>query len=114
MVNNNLAAVCGLFCGTCEHLNTKCRGCGHQKGKPFWIAMINVESCPLYNCCVNTKQLEHCGVCNELPCKTFSELRDPSLSDKEAQKALLARQNDFIKRKEVGTEKWLEEKEKTA
>ena len=76
--------------------------------------MMNVESCPLYDCNINTKQLEHCGVCNELPCKTFSELRDPSLSDKEAQKALLARQNDLIKRKEVGTEKWLEEKEKTA
>ncbi len=75
--------------------------------------MMKVESCPLYNCCVDTKQLEHCGVCNERPCKTFNELRDPSVSNKEAQKALLARQNDLIKRKEMGTEKWLEEKEKT-
>ena len=114
MVNNNLAAVSGLFCGACEHLNAKCQGCGHQKGKPFWTTMMNVESCPLYSCCVDTKHLEHCGLCTELPCKTFNELRDPSLSDEEAQKALLARQNDLIKRKEAGTEKWLKEKEGTA
>ena len=114
MVDINLAAACGLFCGACEHLGIKCRGCGYQKGKPFWTAMMNVESCPLYSCCVNTKQLEHCGLCNELPCKTFNELRDPSLSDEEAQKALFARQNDLIKRKEVRTEKWLKEKEGTA
>ena len=110
MVDNNLAAVCGLFCGTCEHLGTKCRGCGSQKGKPFWTAMMNVEACPLYSCCVDKKQLEHCGLCTELPCKTFNELRDPSLSDEEAQKALVARQNELIKRKNVGTEKWLKEK----
>jgi len=109
-----LAAVCGLFCGTCEHLGTKCRGCGQQKGKPFWTAMMNVESCPLYNCCVNTKQLEHCGLCSELPCETFLALRDPALSDEAAEKALIARQNDLIKRKEIGTEKWLKEKEATA
>ena len=71
---------------------------------------MNVEACPLYNCCVNTKQLEHCGLCNELPCKTFLELRDPALSDEEAQNALIARQNELRKRKEVGTEQWLKEK----
>ncbi len=110
MVNKNLAAACGLFCGTCEHLGTKCKGCGNQKGKPFWAAMMNVEACPLYNCSVNTKKLEHCGLCSELPCETFLALRDPSLSDEEAEKALAARQNDLAKRKRLGTEKWLKEK----
>jgi hypothetical protein len=114
VVNKDLAAVCGLFCGTCEHLGEKCRGCGQQKGKPFWTAMMNVESCPLYSCCVNTKQLEHCGLCSELPCETFLQLRDPSLNDEEAEKALVARQNDLIKRKEIGTEQWLKEKEAAA
>jgi hypothetical protein len=114
MVNKNLAAVCGLFCRTCEHLGEKCQGCGQQKGKPFWVATMNVEACPLYNCCVNTKQLEHCGLCSELPCETFLALRDPALSDEEAEKALIARQNDLIKRKEIGTEEWLKEKESTA
>jgi len=114
MVDMNLAAVCGLFCGTCEHLSTKCQGCGHQEGKPFWTAMMNVEFCPVYNCCVNGKQLEHCGLCSELPCETFMQLRDPALSDEEAKQALIARQNDLAKRREIGTEKWLKEKEGTA
>jgi len=114
LVNKNLAAACGLFCGACEHLGEKCGGCGQQKGKPFWTAMMNVEYCPLYNCSVNTKQLEHCGLCSKLPCATFLELRDPNLSDEEAEKALVARQNDLIKRKRIGTEKWLKEKEAAA
>jgi len=114
LVAKNLAAVCGLFCGACEHLGTKCRGCGNQKGKPFWTAIIIVESCPLYDCCVNTKQLEHCGLCSELPCKTFLALRDPSLSDEEAEAALVLRQKDLVKRKRIGTEQWLKEKEGTA
>ena len=76
--------------------------------------MMNVEYCPLYNCSVNTKQLEHCGLCSKLPCATFFELRDPNLSDEEAEKALVARQNDLIKRKRIGTEKWLKEKEAAA
>jgi hypothetical protein len=114
MVKNNLAAVCGLFCGNCEHLGTKCRGCGEQKGKPFWTAVMNVECCPLYSCCVNTKQLEHCGLCSERPCETFLALRDPSLSDEEAEKALITRQNNLKRRKEIGTEQWLKQKTETA
>jgi len=111
-MNTNLAAACGLFCGTCEHLDTKCNGCGIQKGKPFWTPMMNIDCCPLYNCCVNKKQLEHCGLCNEFPCEEFNQLRDPSLSDKEAQKALLQRQKDLISRIEIGTKNWLKQKSK--
>ncbi|PVX24186.1 MAG: hypothetical protein CW716_10585 [Candidatus Bathyarchaeum sp.] len=111
MLDKNLAAACGLFCGNCEHLETNCKGCGHQKGKPFWVSMMKVEACPLYNCSVNTKKLEHCGLCNEFPCKTFLSLRDPSLSDEEAQNALVARQNDLITRKQIGTENWLKQKQ---
>jgi hypothetical protein len=38
-------------------------------------------------------------------------LGDPNLSDEEAEKTVVARQSDLLKRKEVGTEKWLKEKE---
>jgi hypothetical protein len=52
-------------------------------------------------------------LCNEFPCETFNQLREPSLSDEEAQKALLERQKDLLKRKQIGTEHWLNEKRKT-
>ena len=106
----DLAAACGLYCGDCEYLGEKCQGCGHIQGKPFWTAQFGVEVCPLYACCVNEKQLEHCGLCENFPCETFTSLRDPSLSDEEAEKALLDRQNALITRREIGTKKWLEEK----
>lgn len=110
MTDKNLAPVCGLYCGACEYLEKQCQGCGHQQGRPFWTAQMTIEVCPLYDCCINEKQLEHCGLCDEFPCETFNELRDPSLSEEEAKEALLARQNGLVRRNEIGTEKWLEEK----
>ena len=110
MIDKALAPVCGLYCGSCAYFQKQCQGCGHVNGKPFWTAQIKDKICPLYNCCINQKQLEHCGLCNEFPCETFTELRDPSLGEEEARQALLARQNELVKRKEIGTERWLEEK----
>lgn len=110
MIDNALAPVCGLYCGTCEYLEKQCQGCGKVEGKPFWTTQMKVEVCPLYDCCINKKQLEHCGLCDEPPCKTFTDIYDPSLSPEEAKKSVLARQNELAKRKEIGTEKWLGEK----
>ncbi|RJP66765.1 MAG: DUF3795 domain-containing protein [Candidatus Abyssobacteria bacterium SURF_17] len=111
MTDKNLAAACGLYCGPCEYLGKQCRGCGNQAGKPFWTTHAKVEVCPLYDCCVNKKHLEHCGLCAELPCELFKEFHDPSLSPEEAQKSIHSREGDLIRRKEIGTEKWLKEKE---
>ena len=110
MTDHNLAAACGLYCGVCEHLRDKCDGCGQIKGKPFWAEQFGVEVCPLYDCSVNKHNLEHCGLCDEFPCKLFLEMRDPSLSDEHAEKALQDRKNELITRAKVGTLRWLEGK----
>ncbi len=110
MVNRNLAPVCGIYCGTCEYLGRTCRGCGEERGKPFWTTKVNIEVCPLYDCCVNRKHLEHCGWCEELPCPTFTSFHDPALSAEEAKAAVKARQKGLLHRKEIGTHRWLEEK----
>lgn len=106
-----LAAPCGLFCGECEYIDEKCKGCGQVQGKPFWAETFGVEVCPLYDCSVNRKQIEHCGLCDEFPCETFTSLRDPSLSDEDAEMLLWMRRQNLLKRKEVGTETWLKERE---
>lgn len=111
MSDKNLAPVCGLYCGNCEYLGEKCQGCGNVQGKPFWTTQMKIEVCPLYDCCINKKQLEHCGMCDELPCETFKAFHDPALSEKEAKKVVLVRQNELLKRKKIGTEKWLQEQE---
>jgi len=105
-----LAAACGLYCGDCEILGDKCQGCGRVHGKPFWIKLFELEACPVYNCCVNQHHLEHCGLCEEFTCETFTSLRDPSLSDQEFEQSLRDKQQVLMLRKEIGTEAWLTEK----
>jgi len=39
----------------------------------------------------------------------LDNFRDPSLSNEEAEKSLLEKQQILLRRKEIGTEKWLEE-----
>jgi len=109
MIDTNLAPACGLYCGNCEFLGDKCKGCGHEEGKPFWTEIMKMDACPLYDCCISKKDMEHCGLCDELPCGTFLSFQDPALSPEEAKQSLLKRQNDLFRRKEIGTERWLEE-----
>ena len=96
----DLAAACGLYCGECEYIEKQCHGCANVQGKPFWTAQFGVEVCPLYDCCVAQKRLEHCGLCHDFPCETFNSLRDPSLSDEEAEQALNMRRNNLMGRKD--------------
>ena len=106
-----LAAACGLYCGDCEYLDGKCQGgCNQVQGKPFWAPLFDVKVCPIYDCSVNQKHLEHCGLCPDFPCETFTSLRDPSLSDEEAMQSLRQREQDLRRRKEIGTQAWLKER----
>jgi len=103
----NYAPVCGVYCGDCNFLGKECTGCGYVAGKPFWSKMMPSKICPLYDCCRNKEDLEHCGLCDKFPCKTFLELRDPNMSDEEFIESLKTRQEALKRRTEIGTEKWL-------
>lgn len=107
MNDPNYAPVCGIYCGNCDFLGEQCEGCGYVNGKPFWTAQTPSGICPIYDCCSNQKQIEHCGVCKEFPCKIFLELRDPNMSDEEFQKSLTKRQEALKRQIEIGTESWL-------
>ena len=109
MTNKNLAPVCGLYCGDCDHLGNPCKGCGNEDGKPFWTTQAGMDVCPLHDCCTNKKGLEHCGLCDELPCEIFLTLRDPALSDEEFNASLQKRQTPLNRRRDIGTDRWLEE-----
>ncbi|MGQ9720529.1 MAG: DUF3795 domain-containing protein [Candidatus Jordarchaeum sp.] len=104
--------MCGLYCGNCEYYKEKCVGCEYLEGKPFWIEFMKVEVCPLYDCCVNREKLEHCGLCDKFPCKTFleMELNDSSMSPEQAKQSAITRKNALIGRKKIGLTKWLKEK----
>jgi hypothetical protein len=110
MDETTLITVCGLFCRECEYIGEQCPSCGQVQGKPFWTETFGIEVCPLYDCSINRKQIEHCGLCDEFPCETFTSLRDPSLSDKDAELLQYIRQQNLRQRKEIGTEAWLKER----
>jgi len=112
MSDKNLAPVCGIYCGTCEYFEKQCQGCGNVKGKPFWTKFMKVDICPMYDCCLK-KKVKHCGLCDGFPCNIFMgmEANDPNMSSEQAEKSAEKRKNELIKRKEIGTEKWLEERE---
>jgi hypothetical protein len=48
--------------------------------------MMPDKVCPLYDCAVNRRGYNDCGDCAELPCATFLQMKDPSVSDEEHQR----------------------------
>jgi hypothetical protein len=79
-----IISACGLVCTDCNFYNNACSGCFNVQGKTFW-AKDHTEKgiCPLFDCAVNLKKLEHCGNCSELPCKKFHDLKDPNITKEE-------------------------------
>lgn len=83
---------CGIDCETCPFYQKDCDGCKAVKGQPFWTEGIFTDGlCPLYNCSVNQKKYETCGSCEQLPCKIYFDLKDPSLSDEEHKASIVKR-----------------------
>lgn len=44
--------------------------------------------CTIYDCCTAKKNYKNCGKCNDLPCKTYIELKDPNISQEEHNKTI--------------------------
>lgn len=96
-----LAAVCGLYCGTCEALGTEeagtCRGCAYQLG------LAAGRECRIFQCCVVERGLEHCGLCPDFSCQLFLASGEPM--------EVLWRYRALLRRVEIGTEAWVAEQE---
>jgi hypothetical protein len=111
MLQWNLAAVCGIYCGGCSFLDGKCKGCFSERGRVFWTKLDETYSnaCPIWECCVERKELEHCGLCSDFPCDTYLDLKDPSdpQADMHKQQSI----ESLRHRTEVGTKRWLEEQQ---
>ncbi len=58
---------CGIDCDACKFKTEQnCTGCYVHKGRPFW------GICELYDCAAS-KELLHCGKCNDFPCTKLIE-----------------------------------------
>lgn len=59
---------CGVCCNSCEKREqVTCKGCLHMD-KPFWGGECQVKTCS------ENKSLNHCGECDEFPCKMLSTM----------------------------------------
>ena len=77
-------SACGLICEECPYYKKECGGCYFTQGKPFWAAEATPNGvCPIFDCSVNKKKFKNCGDCSELPCKIFTGLKDPNISEVE-------------------------------
>jgi hypothetical protein len=82
---------CGIDCSACDQFQVTCRGCNVQKGRIFWTDEISDGVCPIYACCRGKKQQDHCGLCKMVPCKIWTDMKDPSWSEEEHQESILSR-----------------------
>lgn len=88
---------CDIACVECnkhdEFLDNPCKGCNAAKGKIFWVKYLGLDTCPIYNCCVNENNFDHCGKCEELPCSIYFNTKDPSMSDEAFEQSIQERVN---------------------
>jgi len=79
-----MISACGLICNECQFFNNLCKGCFAVEGKTFWaVDQVPEKICQLFNCAINQRKYSNCGDCLELPCKKFTDLKDPSISEEE-------------------------------
>lgn len=66
--NRELAAPCGLYCGSCTELllDNTCHGCGCDCGQ--CAAEPHRNACSIHRYCVADKGLETCAGCSDFPC----------------------------------------------
>ncbi|MHA3963231.1 MAG: DUF3795 domain-containing protein [Candidatus Thorarchaeota archaeon SMTZ1-45] len=65
---------CGAYCDDCPSYQGKdnhaCTGCVQTKGTPWW------GECRLFKCAFE-KNISHCGLCSDFPCKISATHFDP-------------------------------------
>ena len=75
-------SVCGLNCVECPFHGKECPGCYLVEGKTFWaLEAMPSKICPIFDCSVNQRNFKNCGECSEIPCKIFTNLKDPNVSE---------------------------------
>lgn len=88
-----MLSLCGVKCDECKDFNQSCNGCQAIAGKVYWAPYVNKTVCPIYHCCINEKQHEHCGQCKELPCQIYYDTQDPSVTLDEHEAGIKLRVN---------------------
>ncbi|MDE6434825.1 MAG: DUF3795 domain-containing protein [Lachnospiraceae bacterium] len=80
---------CGTDCSACGCYGSLCKGCNECKGEVFHAP--EGKPCPIYDCVVNQRKMRNCAQCQEMPCSTWRNTRDPKFTDEEFEKNIETR-----------------------
>lgn len=89
---------CGTECVNCQCYGNMYSGCNESAGKVFF--MPEGQTCPIYDCTINNKNMKCCGDCPNVPCDIWRNTKDPSYSDEEFEKNIKERVNRLMKVRE--------------
>jgi hypothetical protein len=93
MDNESLAGFCGDYCCKCPNFGGECGGC----------VPADHMDCRFVACCLE-RGLEHCGLCEEFPCRRLREFVPDDRPGCEPGYHIL----ELRKRASIGTAAWLE------
>lgn len=93
MENETLAGFCGDYCGKCPNYPGRCGGC---------VASEHPD-CHFVSCCLE-RGIEHCGLCEEFPCRKLREFVPDDRPGCEPGYHI----KELKKRSSVGTATWLD------
>lgn len=100
------AAPCGVCCRLCEfYLNSSslsCGGCYEER-----ICRVDEPVC-FFIRCTHRHGVEHCGLCNEFPCRDFISTHQKCC--RESPQIAVFRIGDLAVRARMGTHAWLQAK----
>ncbi|HVO37312.1 MAG TPA: DUF3795 domain-containing protein [Candidatus Acidoferrum sp.] len=86
------AGFCGDYCGKCPNYPDECQGC---------IPSAHMD-CHFVSCCLQ-KNIEHCGFCEDFPCKKLREF----VPDDRPECPSGYHIENLRARKAIGTKDWL-------
>lgn len=90
-------SVCGCDCVACDYFKkSECLGCSEIKGKVWWASYVSATACPIYTCVNDEKRLDNCGMCSEMPCKLWRELKDPNHTDDQHEASINERVENLV------------------
>jgi len=91
-MNYSEVAFCGDYCGKCPNYPEKCHGC---------VPSDHMD-CYFVKCCLE-KGIEHCGFCEDFPCKKLSDF----VPDDRPECPTGYHVENLRTRMAIGTEAWL-------
>ena len=111
MVDNNLAAPCGLYCGACRHYLVKKKNMMEERGfkKGCDGCRIRNKNCAFIkrDCkAYKTNKIQYCFECKDFPCENLHKMDDTY-----QERYHLSMIENLKRIKEVSVKNWLQEQQ---